>query len=147
MTIDAATLPHALFGFPGPLRDRLNAAILDGSKTSTTGLVVDYEYCGEALPEPGELSALIDSDEMRIAVLETTEVRVVRLGDVDVRHAIDEGEGDTGLDTWRAGHEAFWHGREFREAIEQPDFTVDDDTMAVLQRFRLVEVLDQPIPA
>lgn len=38
-----ASLPKAEFAFPGPLRDQLVAAILDGSKTSTTGLVADYE--------------------------------------------------------------------------------------------------------
>jgi uncharacterized protein YhfF len=36
-------LPLAEFGFPGPLRDQLVAAILAGDKTTTTGLVADYE--------------------------------------------------------------------------------------------------------
>ena len=43
-------MKHAEFGFPGPLRDKLVAAILDGAKTSTTALVVEYEQDGEALP-------------------------------------------------------------------------------------------------
>ena len=46
-------LPVAEFGFPGPLRDQLVAAILDGSKTTTTGLVADYEHEGSLLPGPG----------------------------------------------------------------------------------------------
>jgi hypothetical protein len=33
-------LPTVEFAFPGPLRDRLVAAILDGTKTSTTGLLI-----------------------------------------------------------------------------------------------------------
>ena len=37
-------LPVAEFGFPGPLRDLHVAAILDGTKTTTTGLVADYEH-------------------------------------------------------------------------------------------------------
>jgi hypothetical protein len=36
---EPAALAKAEFVFPGPLRDRLVAAILDGSKTTTTGLV------------------------------------------------------------------------------------------------------------
>jgi len=36
--------PEAEFGFPGPLPDRLVAAVLDGSKTTTSGLVADYEH-------------------------------------------------------------------------------------------------------
>ena len=39
-------LPIAEFAFPGPLRDQLVAAILDGTKTTTTGLVADYEHEG-----------------------------------------------------------------------------------------------------
>ena len=45
-------LPVAEFAFPGPLRDQLVAAILDGSKTTTTGLLVEYEREAEPLPEP-----------------------------------------------------------------------------------------------
>ena len=48
---DLASLPRALFAFPGPLRDTLVAAVLDGRKTATTGLVADYEHGDEALPE------------------------------------------------------------------------------------------------
>lgn len=48
-----ASMPRTELAFPGPLRDQLVAAILSGSNTSTTGLVVDYEYEGEPLPEGG----------------------------------------------------------------------------------------------
>ncbi|WP_281268302.1 hypothetical protein [Arthrobacter livingstonensis] len=40
---DHSKLPIAEFAFPGPLRDQLVAAILDGFKTSTTGTVLEYE--------------------------------------------------------------------------------------------------------
>lgn len=131
-------MAKAEFAFPGPLRDQLVAAILGGAKTSTTGLVVDYEHEGEALPEVGERVVVIDSDERPVAVIETTEVRVVPLSEVDLAHVIDEGEGDRSIAEWRANHESFWHGEEMREALDDPEFTVDDATLAVLQRFRLV---------
>jgi hypothetical protein len=38
---------------PGPLRDRLVAAIVAGAKTTTSGLVADYEHENEPLPRPG----------------------------------------------------------------------------------------------
>lgn len=135
---EIAALPRAEFAFPGPLRDQLVAAILDGAKTSTTGLVVDYEHEGEALPEAGERAVVIDSNERPVAVIETTEVRVVPLSEIDLRHVIDEGEGDRSIAEWRENHESFWHGEEMREALDDPEFTVDDATLAVLQRFRLV---------
>ncbi|MFJ2910608.1 ASCH domain-containing protein [Streptomyces sp. NPDC087228] len=136
-----------LLTFPGPLRDRLVAAVLAGAKVSTTGLLAEYEAENEELPPVGERSALIDSDGREIAVLEVTEVRVMRLGDVDLQHAIDEGEGDTSVAEWRAGHEKFWHSKEMREALGDPEFTVDDDTMVVAERFRVVELLDPVVGA
>lgn len=131
-------MPRVEFGFPGPLRDRLVAAILSGSKTSTTGLVVDYEHEGEPLPQVGSRSVVIDSDDRPVAVIEVTEVRVVPLAQVDLAHVVDEGEGHTSVGEWRADHEQFWHGEEMRAALEDPGFTVDDTTLVVLERFRLI---------
>jgi uncharacterized protein YhfF len=74
-------------------------------------------------------------------VLEVTAVRLVRLGDVDLEHARDEGEGYPSVAGWRAGHERYWHGADYRGWLGDPDFTVDDDTPAVLERFRLIETL------
>jgi uncharacterized protein YhfF len=131
-------MPRAEFAFPGPLRDQLVAAILDGSKISTTGLVVDYERDDEPLPEVGSREVVIDSDGRPVAVIEVTAVSVVPLADVDLAHVIDEGEGNASVAEWRAGHERFWHSDEMRAALEDPGFTVDDATLTVLERFRLV---------
>ncbi|WP_240501605.1 ASCH domain-containing protein, partial [Streptomyces neyagawaensis] len=102
-------MPTAEFAFPGPLRDRLVAAILDRAKTSTTGLVVDYEHEGEALPAVGDRSVVVNSDERPVAVIEVTGVRVIPLADVDLAHVVDEGEGHTSVAEWREDHERFWH--------------------------------------
>lgn len=141
MSDDIVGLPTAEFAFPGPLRDKLVAAILSGAKTSTTGLLAAYEAEGEALPEVGARFAVVDSAGGRVAVIETTEVRVVPIGDVDLAHAVDEGEGDTSLDTWRAGHERFFTSEPMREILGDPDFAVTDATLVVLERFRMVERL------
>ncbi|MFC0842816.1 ASCH domain-containing protein [Streptomyces noboritoensis] len=135
---DIASLPRTEFAFPGPLRDQLVAAILDGSKTSTTGLVIDYEHEGDPLPSVGSRGVVVDSDDRPVAVIEVTGVRVVPLAEVDFAHVVDEGEGDTSIAGWRANHESFWHSDEMRAALEDPEFTVDDTTLVVLERFRLV---------
>jgi uncharacterized protein YhfF len=137
--VSSEDLPAAEFAFPGPLRDQLVAAILGGTKTTTTGLVADYEHEGEPLPRPGLRQAVVDSAGDRIAVIETTAVRVIRLGDVDLAHAVGEGEGYHSVAEWRTGHEQFWHSPEVRAALGDPDFTVDDDTLVVAQTFRLLE--------
>lgn len=116
-------LPTAEFAFPGPLRDRLVAAILSGAKTSTSSLVLAYERENGALPEVGQPSAVVDSAGRRVAVIELIEVRVVRLADVDLQHVLDEGEGDESVAQWRSGHEEFWHSAEARAELEDPDFT------------------------
>ncbi|GAA1363155.1 ASCH domain-containing protein [Streptomyces beijiangensis] len=130
-----------LLAFPGPLRDRLVNAVLSGEKVSTTGLLAEFEAEREELPPVGERSALIDSAGMEIAVVEITEVRVLRLGDVDLQHAVDEGEEHGSVAEWRADHERFWHGEDMREALGDPGFVVDDDTMVVAERFRVTERL------
>ncbi|WP_436776283.1 ASCH domain-containing protein [Yinghuangia sp. YIM S09857] len=136
---DYSALPSAEFGFPGPLCDKLVSAILTGAKTSTTGLLVDYEVEGEPLPTVGTRQVVVDSDMRPVAVIEVTEVRTVPLRDVDWPHVRDEGEGDESIASWRAAHEAFWHSSEMREALGDPHFEVDDDTIVVAERFRLVE--------
>jgi uncharacterized protein YhfF len=134
-------LPRMEFAFPGPLRDRLVAAILSGAKTATTGLVLDYERENEPPPEVGQLLAVVDSADRRIAAIEVTQVRVIRLADVDLQHALDEGEGDESVAEWRTGHEKFWHSAEVRAELGDPHFTVNDDTLVLAQRFRLVHVV------
>ncbi|MDQ2811391.1 MAG: ASCH domain-containing protein [Actinomycetota bacterium] len=144
MTTDAtspanlASMPRAEFAFPGPLRDQLVAAILSGSKTSTTGLLVAYEHEGEPLPAVGSRSVVVDSGDRPVAIIEVTGVHVVPLAQVDLAHVVDEGEGDTSVAEWRTGHERFWHSEEMRVALADPEFTVDDMTLAVLERFRLI---------
>jgi uncharacterized protein YhfF len=136
---DLADLPTEEYAFPGPLRDALVAAILDGRKTSTTSLVRDYEVSDEPLPAVGDRGVVIDSNSDPVCVTEITEVRVVPLAGVDLAHAIDEGEGFTTVAEWRAGHENFWHSAEFRDWMGDPEFAVTDATDAVLVRFRVTD--------
>lgn len=139
---DIDGLPRSEFAFPGPLRDALVAAILRGEKTSTSGLLLEYELEGSALSEPGDRSVVVDSDERPMAVIETTETRVIPVREVDLQFAREEGEGFESVADWRAAHERFWHSEEMRAALGRPGFTIDDDTMIVAERFRLVERLD-----
>lgn len=141
MAADPATLPEAEFAFPGPLRDRLVAAILSGEKTATASLVLEYEVAGEQLPQVGDRSALVDSAGRRLAVLETTEVRVLRAGDVDETFARDEGEGFESVADWREAHRRFWESEQYRAAVRRPDLVLTDDEPVVAERFRLVERL------
>jgi uncharacterized protein YhfF len=144
MRADLADLPAWGFAFPGPLRDKLTQLALDGTKTTTAGLHVEVELGDDAMSVPGTREVLLDSDERPVAVIETVDCRVARLADVDDRHAIDEGEGYANANEFRVAHERFWSGYidELRDRLGDPTFTIDDDTMIVLQRFKVVERLD-----
>jgi uncharacterized protein YhfF len=140
---DLDGLPAWGFAFPGPLRDKLTRLALDGTKTTTAGLYVEVELGDDALPVIGTQEVLLDSEERPVALIETVDCRVVRFVDVDDRHAIDEGEGYADAHAFRVAHERFWNGYidELRERLGDPEFELDDDTLVVLQRFRIVERL------
>ena len=131
------------FAFPGPLRDKLTRLALEGTKTATAGLYVEIELGDDVLPVIGTQEVLLDSQERPVALIETVDCRVVRLADVDDRHAIDEGEGYADAHEFRVAHERFWNGYidEIRDRLGDPEFKLDDDTLVVLQRFRIVERL------
>jgi uncharacterized protein YhfF len=134
-------LPLAEFAFPGPLRDSLVAVILDGSKTSTTGLLEEYRREGSPIEVVGARELVVDSAGRGVAVIETTEVEVKRMGDVDLQFAIEEGEGFATVDDWYEAHVRFFTSPEMTAALGDPPVAIDDDTLVVCSRFRVVERL------
>ncbi len=134
-------LPLAEFGFPGPLRDRLVAAVLSGEKVATAGLLEEYRREGLALPEPGGRELVVDSAGQGVAVIEVVAVDVQRMGDVELAFAIDEGEGFTSVAEWYEAHARFFTSAEMAAALGDPPVAVDEDTLVVCSRFRVVERL------
>ncbi len=137
-------LPVVAFGFPGELRDRLVAAVLTGEKTATTGLLIEWELDREPVPRAGERFLVVDSAEAPVAVIAMEEVRVLRLAEVDIAIAHEEGEGFNGVEEWRLAHEAFWnsYADELRSRLGDPSWTLVDETPVVVERFRLIDRLD-----
>lgn len=136
------------FAEPGPLRDELTAAALAGLKTTTASLLVEYEIDGEAVPVAGQIDVLVDSGERDVAIVETLGVRIARLADVDDQHAIDEGEGYADAAAFRVAHERYWSGYldRIRTGLGDPAWELTDDTLIVLERFRIVDRLDGARP-
>ncbi len=122
-------------GSPGPLRDRLVAAVIAGEKTATTSLLVQYEHASEPLPERGTRKLLVGSDERGIGEVALVAVHVIRLGDADLPLALAEGEGFTSVAHWREAHEEFWRVEILPELGLPPEW-LDDETRVVVERFR-----------
>lgn len=136
------------FGDPGSeLRRELVDLVLAGTKRATAGLFVEFELDDETVPVPGMREAVIGADGRFVGVIETTECRVLRMGDVDDAFARDEGEGFADAAEWRAAHEQYFgsHLEELRDRLGDPAWTLDDDTLIVCQRFELVERYPEPI--
>jgi uncharacterized protein YhfF len=135
MTAD--DLPVLELAFPGPERDTGVAAILAGTKTAMTGLLQIYEQAGEPVPQPGQRFSLIDSAGQQAAVIEFTEVDAVPISTVDDEYAHAEGRGYADAAEWRAAHEDFFR-REGTALFGTPP-VIDDGTLVVTERFRVVE--------
>jgi YihY family inner membrane protein len=135
------TLPLAEFAFPGPLREKLVAAILSGEKTTTTGLYEEYLREGRPLEECGSRALVVDSEGRPVAVIETLEVELRRFADVGLRFAIDEGEGFESVEAWREAHARFFASPEMVTALGDPPVVIDDDTIVVCETFRVVEIV------
>jgi uncharacterized protein YhfF len=118
-------------GTPGSMRAWLNGLVLEGRKRATAGLEAEYAQENETLEHVGERLALLDDDGRRVATVEVTGVNVLGFAEVPWEFAAAEGEGDTDLEEWRAGHRRFW---------AEAGTPVDDATQVVLLRFELVEV-------
>jgi uncharacterized protein YhfF len=136
-------LPISEFGFPGPLRDRLVAAILGGEKTATTALHEELVRSGESVGTVGERELVVDSAGRGVAVIETTSIEIKRMGDVDLRFAVDEGEGFETVAAWHDAHASFFTSAEMRTALGDPPVAIDESTLVVCYRFTLLETLDR----
>jgi uncharacterized protein YhfF len=137
-------MPAWGFAFPGPLRDRLTALALEGTKIATAGLAIDYVIEGGLLPRPGDRQVLIDSSERPVAIIETTRLDFSTMALVSDEFARAEGEGFADAREWREAHERFWNGHidDLRAGLRDPSFELTDSTIVVCEWFRVVERLD-----
>ncbi|MFF4341226.1 ASCH domain-containing protein [Kitasatospora sp. NPDC001540] len=131
-------LPALELAFPGPERDRGVSAILSGRKTALTGLLEIYEHAGEAVPVTGQRFSVLDSRGRPACTIEVVDVRVVPMKEIDDDFARAEGRGYSDAAAWRAAHEAFFRSDGVSDYLGRTP-VIDDHTLVVAERFRLVE--------
>ena len=132
------------FAFPGELRDRLTALALDGTKTATASLGVDYVVDGVMPPRAGDREVMLDSNGRPVAIVEIARVELSTIRLVDVEFARAEGEGFADASDWRTSHEDFWNGYidDLRTGLKDPSFELTESTVVVCEWFRVVERLE-----
>ncbi len=126
------------FAFSGPERDRLVDAVLEGRKTATSSLLAEWLLDDQELPAVGDRREVLDSNDNAVAVIETTAVDVIRLGDADLGLAHEEGEGFESVAEWRRAHERFWTEDVMPRLPANLAGRFNDDAKVVVVRFRLV---------
>lgn len=120
------------FGATREHADGLLELVLAGTKTATASSVWDYEFSGDALPQAGELSIILDGMGAPRALIETTDVVVVPFDEVAAAHAFAEGERDRTLSSWREVHKRYWTEHSEGPRGYEPDMPV------VCESFRLI---------
>lgn len=117
----------------GDAPDELAALTLQGAKTATASLHTLYAIDGEALPQAGDFSVVLDFRDEAVCIIRTTAVRILPFREVDERQACLEGEGDRSLAWWRRVHEAF-----FRRELASCKLVFTEDVAVVCEEFEVV---------
>jgi uncharacterized protein YhfF len=129
----AARVTAFAFGDSPELADELGALVTGGRKRATASLPIQFEAEGTSLPAAGDVSIVTRADGSPLAIIETTDIRLVPFGDVDAEFAAAEGEGDGSLAYWRRAHTAF-----FGRVLARLGGRLDDGSLVVCERFRLL---------
>jgi uncharacterized protein YhfF len=109
-------------GTPGTMREWLNGLVLEGTKQATAATTDEYEDNEKEFV--GERLALVNDDLVKVGIVEVTGVVDTTFGEVPWSFAQAEGEGDTSIEEWRAGHQRFWSSEGVNVTDEMPVFLV-----------------------
>ena len=122
---------YEAWGFGGA-PDKLAELVIRGTKTATCSALILYEAEGERIPEAGDYSVILDSEENAVCIIKTTKVYITPFNEVSAEHAFKEGEGDRSLKYWRAVHEEF-----FTEELSAIGLAFDETMKLVCEEFEL----------
>lgn len=115
--------------------DHLAGLVIDGVKTATCSGLIFYELDNEPLPSAEDYSIILSSTDEPLAIIRTTEVKIMPMNEVPEDFAVAEGEGDRTYAYWRGAHERF-----FTKELRAVGLEFSEDMMLVCERFELVDV-------
>lgn len=121
------------FGDTPALANELGWLIANGIKTGTCSALWEWEAEGKLIPQPGQLTIVLDGKGTPLCIIETTEVFVCRFSAIDEEFAYFEGEGDRSLEYWRAAHTRF-----FMRTLPKIGKKFSEEMPLVCERFQLI---------
>jgi uncharacterized protein YhfF len=121
------------FGDTPELADELLALVFKGQKQATCELKIWFDSRGHKLPEIGDQWIITDGSGTEQCIVETTQVDLCSVREVDEAFAWDEGEGDRSLGFWKDAHDAYYTRQAARDG-----FAYSDEMTCVCERFILV---------
>lgn len=115
--------------------DTLANLVIKGIKTATTASAIVHEIEEEPLPQVGEYAIILNGDDEPAAIIQYTQIDLVRMNEVSPAYAAAEGEGDLSYDYWYQAHVNF-----FTWELGLYDMTFTPDLLLVCQSFRVVDI-------
>ncbi|MEO9633406.1 MAG: ASCH domain-containing protein [Parasphingorhabdus sp.] len=125
--------PADQFGDTPELGDELVSLVLKGQKQATCELKRWFDSHGHPLPKSGDRWIITDGSGQEQCIIETTQVDLCSVREVDEAFAWDEGEGDRSLAFWKAAHDAY-----YKRQAERDGFVYSDEMTCVCERFKLI---------
>ena len=113
--------------------DLLAELVMKGIKTATSSNYIFYEIENEALPQVGQYSIILDSNDEAKCIIQTTKVYVVPFYEVSEEHAYKEGERNRTLEDWRDIHKTF-----FSNELKEIGKEFDENMLVVCEEFKVV---------
>ena len=85
------------------------------------------------VPEAGDFSIILDSDEVPLFILKDTNVEIKKFSEVEEEFAAKEGEGDQTLEGWKKIHR-----KEFEQKCEEYGIEFSENTLILCEEFEVV---------
>ncbi|MFS0559595.1 ASCH domain-containing protein [Terribacillus sp. 179-K 1B1 HS] len=115
--------------------DYLAQLVMDGIKTATCSGLIFYELENEPLPSVDDYNIVLSSKDEPLAIIRTSDVKIMPMNEVPEEFAIAEGEGDRTYRYWKDVHVEF-----FTEELRKLGLEYSEDMKLVCERFELVDI-------
>lgn len=129
----------------GAAPNNLASLVIIGAKTATASSYELYELEDEAVPQVGEYSILLDTNDEALCIIRDIKVEMVPYKDVTEEQAYKEGEGDRTLEYWKSVHWPFFQEEhaEYKVPFTEESRVLCEEFEVVHSLYEVTEVTDE----